>query len=205
MLIPFVAAALLPYIAATTPTPSALPVRSVTLPAVEFASAYTSGCPGAAQPPFAHPANTVFVGAVAHGQTICTFYQGLVRFDLDGLDAASIASARLYYAAKQNYSLNGSTEKGRAVCLGSIGTVAQPWNADEKALTSTLSQRDALRPPHVNLNGPPIDITAFLRAHLEDVKSNGFAFDGAVGAVPAHYCFAALGQIELRLGISGAL
>ncbi|MBV8222228.1 MAG: hypothetical protein JO293_02620, partial [Candidatus Eremiobacteraeota bacterium] len=129
---------------------------------------------------------------------------GLVRFDLDGLDSASIASARLYYAAKQNYTLAGASEKGRTPCLASVGTVTQTWSGDEKALTPTLSQRDSLRAPRVNLDGPPIDITAFLRAHLDDVKNNGFAFDGGVGSSSAHYCLAALGQIELRLGISGA-
>jgi hypothetical protein len=49
-----------------------------------------------------------------------------------------------------------------------------------------------------------LDVTAFLRAHLDDVKANGLVFNGALENPTAHRCLAAIGQIELRLGISAA-
>jgi len=207
------------WLLASLPTPSAVPVRTVVLTPVEFASAYTYQCGGAPQPPYLHPPSTVFVGgwtgvrqpgafvggAAARAATICSVYQGLVRFDLDGLDAASISSARLFYESKQNYFVDGTTDRNRALCIGGIGVTAQSWSSDEKSITPVLEEVDALRPPHANFKSPPIDITALLRAHLEDVKANGLTLDGTVENVSTRHCLAAIGHLELRLAISGAL
>ena len=54
-----------------------------------------------------------------------------------------------------------------------------------------------------NVKGPPVDVTALLKAHLAEVKANGLLLDGTVENPAAHRCFAAVGQIELRLGIAG--
>jgi len=207
------------WLLTSLPTPTAVPVRTVVLTPVEFASAYTYECGGAPQPPYAHPPSTVFVGgwtgarqpglygnnATARSQTICSVYQGLVRFDLDGLDAASISSARLFYESKQNYFVDGTTDRNRALCIGAIGVTATSWSSDQKAITPILEERDTLGPPHANFKSPPIDITALLRAHLEDVKANGFTLDGTVENVSTRHCLAAIGHLELRLSITGAL
>jgi len=203
------------WLLTSLPTPSAMPVRTVVLTPVEFASAYTYQCGGAPQPPYAHPPSTVFVGgwtgarslnggAYARSQLICSVYQGLVRFDLDGLDAASISSARLFYESKQNYFVDGTIDRNRALCIGGIGVTAQSWSSDEKSITPTLEELDALRPPHANFKSPPIDVTALLRAHLDDVKANGLTLDGTVENVSTLHCLAAIGHLELRLAISGA-
>lgn len=185
-------------------SPSATPVavRTVTLTPVEVASAYTKDCAGSLQPPYPHPTGTIFVGGLMRGQTICPAYQGLVRFDLDGLDAASIASARLFYSAKQNYNMDGTTDRTRATCIGSVGTTGQAWMSEEKAIQPVLEARDVVRMPRGTFKSPPIDVTAFLRAHLDDVKANGLIFNGTVENPSTRRCLAAIGQLELRLGIS---
>jgi hypothetical protein len=143
----------------------------------------------------------VFVGGIVRNGALCSVYQGLVRFDLDGLDAASIVSAKLFYQSKQNYFADGSTDRNHALCIGTIGTLKQAWSSEEKSITPMLVQDDSLRSPHPNLKGPPIDVTALLKAHLDEVKANGLAFDGTVENVATRHCLSALGQIELRLAI----
>lgn len=187
--------------------PSAVPatIRTVTLTPVEVASAYAKDCGGVAlQPPYPHAAGTVVVGALSTGQMICPAYQGLVRFDLDGLDAASIASARLFYESKQNYNAEGRTERGKSACVGSVGTTGQTWNAEEKTIAAVLAERDTVHLPRAAFRAPPVDIAPLLRAHLDEVKANGLVFSGTVEVPSMRHCLAAVGHIELRLGISAA-
>ncbi|HZV79304.1 MAG TPA: hypothetical protein VFF60_06755 [Candidatus Binatus sp.] len=186
---------------AASPASSPVPTRTITLTPVDFASAFTNECGGAPTPPFAHPPNTVFVGGIVRNGALCSVYQGLVRFDLDGLDAASIVSAKLFYQSKQNYFADGSIDRNRAICVGAIGTLKQSWSSEEKSITPILVQDDSLRSPHPNLKGPPIDVTTLLKTHLDEVKANGLAFDGTVENVASRHCLSALYQIELRLAI----
>jgi hypothetical protein len=193
------------------PTPSMAPTRSVTLMPVELASAYSTQCAAKVQPPYAHPGGTVFVGGfttlngqIDVGQVICPAYQGLVRFDLDGLDAGSIVKATLFYEVKQNYNMDGSTGQRRAPCVGGIGVTTQTWSPEQKAITPTLTELDSLRPLRGNFKPPPIDITTFLKTHLAEVKANGLLLDGTVENIARHHCLAAVGHIELRLQIVGA-
>ncbi len=190
--------------ASPTPTPTPAQVRTITLTPVELASASAKECAGPLAAPYAHLSGTIFVGVVIRGQTTCPAYQGLVRFDLDGLDAASIASAKLFYESKQNYKADGSTERGRALCVGAIGTTAASWTSDEKPISPPLEMKDLFRPARGPFKAPPLDVTAFLRAHLDDVKANGIVLNGALEDPTARRCLAAVGQIELRLGISAA-
>ena len=198
-------------LASAFPSPSAspLPTRTVTLTPIEVASAYTQ-CTAKVPPPYAHPSGTVFVGGftainpqIGSGTVICPAYQGLVRFDLDGLDAASIVKATLFYEAKQNYKVDGTTFKGRATCVGAIGATAQSWSAESKPITPTLTEVESIRPLRGNFRSPPIDVTALLKGHLADVKANGLVLDGTVENLAAHVCLSALGHIELRLEITG--
>jgi hypothetical protein len=189
---------------------SSAPTRSVTLTPVESASAYSTQCAVKVQPPYAHPGGTVFVGGftslngqVNVGAIICPAYQGLVRFDLDGLDAGSIAKALLFYEAKQSYDISGVSSRGRATCVGAIGVTSQTWSPEQKVITPTLPLLDSVRPARGNFKSPPVDITAFLKEHLAEVKTNGLVFDGTVENLAVHHCLAALGQIELRLQIAG--
>jgi hypothetical protein len=190
--------------ASPAPTPTPAQVRTITLTPVELANAYVKECSGPLAPPYAHLSGTIFVGVVIRGQTICPAYQGLVRFDLDGLDAASIASAKLFYESKQNYNPDGSTERGHTLCVGAIGTTAASWTSDEKPISPPLDMKDLFRPARGPFKAPPLDVTAFLRAHLDDVKANGLVFNGALENLTARRCLAAIGQMELRLGISAA-
>ena len=194
-----------------SPSASPVPTRNVTLTPVEVASAYTTQCPAKVPPPYAHPSGTVFVGGFTaiNGQTgsgavICPAYQGLLRFDLDGLDAASIVKATLFYQAKQNYNADGTTNRSRATCVGAIGATAQAWSVEPKPITPTLAEVESLRPLRGDFRSPPIDITALLKGHLADVKANGLVLDGTVENLATHLCYAALGHIELRLEITGA-
>jgi len=193
-----------------SPTASPVPTRKVTLTPIEVASAYTTQCAAKVPPPYAHPSGTVFVGGftainpqIGSGTLICSAYQGLVRFDLDGLDAASIVKAMLFYEAKQNYHVDGSTFRGRATCVGAIGATAQSWSAESKPITPTLAESETIRPLRGNFRSPPIDITALLKGHIADIKANGIVLDGTVENLATHLCYAALGHIELRLDITG--
>jgi hypothetical protein len=198
-------------IAAATATPSAGPTRSVTLTPVEYASAYTTQCAAKTQAPYPHPGSTVFVGAftvqngeIGVGTVICPAYQGLVRFDLDGLDAGSIAKASLFYESKQNYEIGGSFSHGRVSCVGGIGVTTQAWSPEQKAITPTVPELDALRPPHGGtFRSTPVDITALVKEHLAEVKANGLLLSGSLENAGVHHCLAAEGQIELRLQIAG--
>ncbi|MBV8170866.1 MAG: hypothetical protein JO219_02935 [Candidatus Eremiobacteraeota bacterium] len=188
---------------AASPAATSVPVRTVTLTPVEYANAFSTAC-GSPQPPAAHPANTVFVGGIIKNGNVCSLYQGLIRFDLDGLDAASIVSARLFYQAKQDYFADGAPDRNRALCIGSIGTLKQSWSSEEKSITPILSQDESLHAPRTNLKGPPIDVTPLLKTRLDEIKTNGLAFDGTVENIATKHCLAAIGQIELRLSIVAA-
>lgn len=207
----YVLLAVVAAVFAATESPSPVPTRGVTLTPVEFASAYTTQCAAKIQPPYAHPGGTVFVGGFTTlngqldvGQVICPAYQGLVRFDLDGLDAGSIAKASLFYESKQNYDIEGGTGQRRATCVGAIGVTTQTWSAEQKVITPTLPELESLRPLRGNFKSPPIDITTLLKAHLAEIKANGLLIDGTVENIARHHCLAALGHIELRLQIVGA-
>ena len=188
--------------ASPAPTPTPAQVRTITLTPVELASAYAKECAGPMAAPYAHLSGTIFVGVLIRGQIACPAYQGLVRFDLDGLDAASIASAKLFFESNQNYNSDGSTERGHTLCVGAIGTTSASWTSDEKPISPPLDTKDLFRPARAPFKAPPLDVTAFLRAHLDDVKANGLVFSGALENPTAHRCLAAIGQLELRLGIS---
>jgi hypothetical protein len=190
---------------------SPVPTRSVTLTPVELASAYNIQCAAKVQPPYAHPAGTVFVGGftvlngqIGVGATICPAYQGLVRFDLDGLDAGSIVKASLFYEAKHSYSLDGSSFGRGPTCVGAIGATTQTWSVEQKAIAPTLPEIESMRSLRGNFKSPPIDVTPLLKAHLTEIKANGLLLDGTVENIARHVCLAAVGHIELRLQITGA-
>jgi hypothetical protein len=196
---------------AATESPSPMPTRSVTLTPADMANAYTTQCAAKTQPPYAHPGATVFVGAftvqngqIDAGQTVCPAYQGLVRFDLDGLDAGSIVKASLFYESKQNYDVGGAFSHRRVSCVGGIGVTAQTWSSEPKAITPTLLEVDSVKPPHGTFKSAPVDITALVKGHLAEVKANGLVLEGGVDNSAVHHCLAAEGQIELRLQIVGA-
>ena len=198
-------------LASPSPTPSAVPTRTVTLTPAEMANAYSTQCAVKVQPTYAHPGDTVFVGAFTTlngqadaGQVVCPAYQGLVRFDLDGLDAGSIFKASLFYESKQNYEIGGALSHGRLSCIGGIGVTEQTWSPEPKALTPTLLEVDSVKALHGTFKSAPVDITALVKAHLAEVKANGLVLDGGVQSTTVHHCLSAEGQIELRLQIVGA-
>jgi hypothetical protein len=198
-------------LASPAPTPSTAPTRSVTLTPAETANAYNTQCAAKVQPPYGHPGGAVFVGAftvlngqIDAGQAVCPAYQGVVRFDLDGLDVGSIVKASLFYESKQNYEIGGALSHRRVACVGGIGVTAQTWTPETKPITPTLPEVDGVKALHGTFKSTPVDITALVKAHLAEIKANGLVLDGAVDTSGVHHCLCAVGGIELRLQIVGA-
>ena len=194
-----------------SPSASPVPTRNVTLTPIETMSAYGAPCSAKPQAPFAHPSGTVFVGAItvanappATGTIVCSAYQGLARFDLDGLDAASIVKATLFYESKQGYEIDGAVMRKHSPCIGSVGVTNDAWMPEPRPISPIVPELETFKLSHGSFKSPPVDITAFVRAHVSEVKANGLVLDGAIDDPPARSCLAAVGHIELRLEITGA-
>lgn len=198
---------------AASSSPTTPQTRDLTLRPVEMASAYNLDC--TTFPPYQHPTGTVFVGAfteypnvfgatVPVGTEMCEAYQGLVRFDLSDVDVASIVSATLSYWSEENYNFDGTTSRNRATCVGGIGATTRAWDASQRRIMSLLDGVDHFQPPRGTFISPPIDITAFLKDHMSEIRANGLVLDATVENFSTHLCYAAIGRIELRLDLAPA-